>query len=336
MCVKKNQQRNGGQRDNALGFSLLEAIVCIGILGVVLAIAIPALQAIRESSRQVFCQSTMRQIGIASANFSTTKGVIPSSGLSSLETPQESNFDWNFLIQVAPYHDAYSSQPDRFYFSAEGVQTRLDWNPFSNSYQCPSGFGKETLTGCANKFSGEEINELVLNTIDYAGNGGFVQRIPGNYELSPGGIDVFTSDNQLHSRLSSVTDGLAHTVQIWESSSGKLVDQSAKPKDVNLAAPESFYMMFNFGKVLAKSEGRASSKTYLYSFAGIRVGAIESLHPTAAAGTQSINVSNFNSDPFSLHPGGVNMVFLDGSTRFLTQSVDRHTLTSICTRNRSD
>ena len=328
-CIRLN-------RNNATGFSLIELLVCIGILVILLAITIPAVQSTRESSRQVACRSTMRQVGIASANFATTKGTIPSSGLSSLNGHRETYFDWSFLTQIASYLDVGKSHEEPIYYGTVGIGTRSDWNSLADFYQCPSGFGKEALVGCANEFGGEEIVGLVLFTVDYAGNGGFIKRVPGKYELSPGGIDVVISENPLHTRLSSVSDGLANTVQVWESSSGKLVAPQTAPSNVNQAMPDSFQMLFNSGSIVAKSEGRARSRTYLYSVSGIRVGAIEALHPTHVGLDRTINVSNLNCGPFSRHPDGVHMLFLDGSVKLFTESTDRTLFISICTRNRGD
>lgn len=336
MNLRLEQRRHHCRYRKMSGFSLLELLVCISILALLIAILVPAIQSVREASRQANCRNTMRQLGIAAANLATTKKFLPSSGLGAIEEPRENQFDWSFLVQLASYIDASQNRQERIYCNESGIQTRLSWNPVADFYQCPSGFGKKTLRGCANRFNGDEIQDLFLYTVDYAGNGGFVRRIPGRYELSPGGIDVFTSENQQHTSLSSVTDGLAHTVQIWESSSGKLVDRIGRPRDTDISAPEQFHMLFNLGRVVAKSEGRASSKTYLYSVTGIRVGAIEALHPAFNGEDQVMNVSNLNSDPFSLHPGGVNMLYLDGAVKYTAESIDRTTFISSCTRNRAD
>lgn len=52
------------QRSRA-GFSLVELLVAIAIVGTLAAITLPAVQAIRERARRLHCSNSLRQIGIA-------------------------------------------------------------------------------------------------------------------------------------------------------------------------------------------------------------------------------------------------------------------------------
>lgn len=47
------------------GLTLLEIVVAIAIIGILLALALPAIQYARETSRQIHCQSNLRQIMVA-------------------------------------------------------------------------------------------------------------------------------------------------------------------------------------------------------------------------------------------------------------------------------
>jgi prepilin-type N-terminal cleavage/methylation domain-containing protein len=59
------------------GWSLLELIVVLGILGVLAALFFPAVQRVRASSLRMACASNLRQIGIAAVMYEDSQGVLP-------------------------------------------------------------------------------------------------------------------------------------------------------------------------------------------------------------------------------------------------------------------
>ena len=59
------------------GFTLIEVLVTIGIIGVLAAILLPAVGAAREAGRRTQCLANLRQLGIATENYHDTHGCYP-------------------------------------------------------------------------------------------------------------------------------------------------------------------------------------------------------------------------------------------------------------------
>lgn len=84
---------------NRGGISLLEALVVIGIITVLLALAVPAVQRVREGVNVTLCQANLSQIGKALHLFHQDHGMLPSNGgWDGQQRIQDVNGTW---IQVA-------------------------------------------------------------------------------------------------------------------------------------------------------------------------------------------------------------------------------------------
>jgi prepilin-type N-terminal cleavage/methylation domain-containing protein/prepilin-type processing-associated H-X9-DG protein len=59
------------------GFTLVELLVVISIIGILMALLLPAVQAAREAARRTQCLNNIRQIGVALATFESQNGAYP-------------------------------------------------------------------------------------------------------------------------------------------------------------------------------------------------------------------------------------------------------------------
>ena len=90
------------------GFTLVELLVVVAIIGVLVSLILPAVQAARESARRTHCVNNLKQIGVGMHNFVAARGHLPT-GAESKPYPPFGNFfphnffRWSSLTYISPY-----------------------------------------------------------------------------------------------------------------------------------------------------------------------------------------------------------------------------------------
>jgi prepilin-type processing-associated H-X9-DG protein/prepilin-type N-terminal cleavage/methylation domain-containing protein len=95
-------------RRTSAAFTLVELLVVITIIGVLMALLLPALNAVRESARQTQCKNNLMQMGTAANGHLTTNGFFPSAGwgmmwLGDADRGTGAGQPGSWIYQILPY-----------------------------------------------------------------------------------------------------------------------------------------------------------------------------------------------------------------------------------------
>lgn len=83
------------------GSRLVEVLVVITILGILVALLLPATQSAREASRRCSCTNQLKQLGLALHNYASVHGQFPPAAIGPAGVPRYRQFSW--IVAILPY-----------------------------------------------------------------------------------------------------------------------------------------------------------------------------------------------------------------------------------------
>ncbi len=89
------------------GFTLVELLVVVAIIGLLLAILVPAVQQSREAARSCQCQNRLRQLSLASLTFESDRGALPVGCLGCRDSSAQPRFR-SWIAELLPFLDEQS------------------------------------------------------------------------------------------------------------------------------------------------------------------------------------------------------------------------------------
>jgi len=311
------------------GLTAVELLVTIGIIGIVAALILPAIQASREASRRIQCANNLKQIMLATHSFQTANGGFPTSGFwtfpaSNREPKTLGGFSMHgvysihgrilpYLEQDGIYNDINFSLPNSDLASV-GIFHYTEAIQSISAFLCPSDpkiasspLAPTSYRGCA----GLGEREFTANgLLQFRDDGSFIGKI-SQRDFSP---------------LSSIADGLSNTLAFAEKPIGTISGTYAPFRDWVRRQSGSLPLRADDWIVACSKLGRDGGGQRLDAGASwMLTGAIYTLFFASTSPNSTIpdcGDETFNGvglfSARSYHPGGVNAAMADGSVRWFS------------------
>jgi prepilin-type N-terminal cleavage/methylation domain-containing protein/prepilin-type processing-associated H-X9-DG protein len=320
------------------GFTLIEMLVVISIFSILAALLLPAAQSAREAARRMRCANHLRQIGLALHGYHGDFNTFPPACMNT-RSPSYSGFhsiharllpyldlipishSLNFSVGTMP-PETLGVGPIDAAGAAMNAQNRTVTSVSIGVFLCPSDAGPFAEAGN-----------------NYRGNVGVGPDTHMMAEFPDSGTGLFPELGVVS--MARVPDGLAHTAAFSERVRGSGAVATPNPTRDFFAIPyfvtDADMLLEGCGVVARAGQssfvwgGRSwfwtGRERTLYNHAQPPNG------PTPDCLTPSMITATGMATARSLHPGGVNVLMGDGSTRFVSETISRPVWRGFGSRN---
>lgn len=313
--------------DTTAGFTLIELIVVVGIIAILMALLLPAVQFVRESARRAQCQNNLKQLGLAFHNYVDAHRRLP---LGTVCGPEGCRSAGDNKCRGCGGSGRWADDNGWFplllpYIEQAHLHAQIDFDvalvapaPYSIPSSADPYYGNWLarttpipLFGCPS--DGLKRNEWetpwarhLANYVVNFGSTDFGQRksLDGaRFEGAPFGV-------RRGDRLAEIIDGTSNTLLMAEVIAPVGQEWTGYYADITIAAGGAF--MTHYGPNTSECE-RLTRICFADGSNGIPC--------CRLIGSSYIEVEDMVMSSRSHHSGGVNVLMADGSCRFVSESI---------------
>jgi prepilin-type N-terminal cleavage/methylation domain-containing protein/prepilin-type processing-associated H-X9-DG protein len=300
-------------------FTLIELLVVIAIIAVLVGLLVPAVQKVREAASAVSCKNNLKQLGLALHNYENNLKYFPPPCTLQIGVPSDS---WSVHALLLPYVEQ------------DNLHNLID---FSSTYETQP---QVTQTKIELLICPSEINDglyslapLTYYPANYAVNfGNWFVYDPNTQQIGDGAFGV-----NWMMRPTNFTDGLSNTLGMAEVKAHQpLLHDGGSPDVPNVPPPSTPAQCLAYGGTFDPELGHTQWVNGMMVQTGMTTTFAPNTKMIYVNGSTALDVDFMSSrlglsatqlsygavNARSYHPGGVNVLFMDGSVHFVTNDVD--------------